>query len=209
MKLLDVPLLWQQLDGPQAKALIEGARGWLKSWATPMLEYFENWSLETVTEAHLDLIGWIMGVPRPVVITLSDFEQYFRFWNPPTQSNEPSGFDGIPRAQGGILDTWPRYNDISKQSMTDNDYRFLLKTIRDAQGEKGSLLFLDSICYAYVGYQFNISSAYSVFPDAMPGDVWVHLTTYNPAAYIAIQTVLDTFITPFPKGYIDMAAQSS
>jgi hypothetical protein len=215
---LDEKVLWKQLDGPQANSLIEGARRWMKSWSIPILKYFEKFSIDTASGVHLDFIGNIMGVNRPIVMADYYFDQTFKFWELPTDPNQATGFstspttskdpnDLTPVTDGGLFDYLHNTDRplSTLVDMTDDEYRFVLRKLADSEGELGSYIFLDDICYSFAGQYYQLSSALGVFGEARAEDVYIYLSRYNPRAYLAIEAIMRAYVTPFPRVFINMA----
>jgi hypothetical protein len=219
------------MDGPQAKGVFEGFRDFVKNKVLDQLDFFSDWqNLDEAEGRHLDALGDIMGIPRPITVADWFFDISFRFWDPPPIVFAKAGFGDYPRSfspapmpwnhyqelepliQGGFLDF---ANPIDRppgavRDMLDEDYRFLLQTIRDAPGETSSLRFIDHLCAAYVERykpypgEYIIKPAKDDYPLARDEDIVIYLTEYNPYIYLGIVTVVNAYINPFPWVYVNM-----
>lgn len=209
MRLLEqTNLLWQQLDGPQARGIVEGGRKWFNSWLLDILSYFDNFKIATAKGPHLDFIGLLMGIPRPVVISPSFFEMAFKYTNPPPGTQVSFGYGDLPQTMGGYFDYLSPYDRPGQYitSLDDNNYRRLLAVVARSTGEVGSLIFLDDVCHEFAGTNYIIGTAYGDFAEAILNDVYVKLTNFDTMAFVIIEGVARRFISPFPRVFMDMVS---
>ena len=219
LSLIDKQALWQQLDGPQANSLINGGRKWLKSWSMDHMRYFRNLNLDNAVGKHLDFLGTIVGISRPLITSEFYVDQAFKFWNTPTAENNPTGFSAKPSTyipkdstaavtDGGVFDfAAPSLRpEPQNRDMTDDEYRAFLEIIVKMSHPIGSYLFVDDICHAYAGLNYSISAAYGTVASAKIADILITITVYDTSAFARIDSVMQTYVSPFPQVFMDMVA---
>jgi hypothetical protein len=75
MKLQTFRFLWKQFCGPQVTAIVTALFHYIRNTFNNQIEYLSTFSIKTASDAHLTLIGALLGIIRPIirVADLSDF----------------------------------------------------------------------------------------------------------------------------------------
>ena len=97
--------------------------------------------IDTAEGAPLDIIGKILGCPRAVQGIYTDLK-YFQYY----LDENSIGFSTVGNPTNGTFKTIRNYN-LSKYSLLDEDYRFLLKFKAAVNVMKGSMAGIDEVLW--------------------------------------------------------------
>jgi hypothetical protein len=199
----DEPLLWKQMDGPQANALIYGNYEYEKALFDPLLDYYNNLSLETANSDHLTQIGRIMGVRRPMMYAPGRYTHLFRFTHDPHHEDPETGFSEVGnQMDGGFLeDTSANEDDTLLVPLDTESYRKLLLTVAHSEGELGSIRLIDDIAYAFCGQYYTLEWLH----DGYPQRLFLYLTSPNLTVYSIMKSLSEGLWAPIPGVLVDMA----
>ena len=163
--------LWQQLDGPQITGIKEGLYEWIYKQLEPTLTYLNGVSLDTANSDHLNMIGALMGIPRPIITVSTEQEFIYVSLKPEGGASEgtedfpnpaedgkyyfPSEDTPFSKGLGDEVDTalggkFAGLNALGTQvtELDEVTYRGLLKTIANSEAEDfNSLKMIDDIIY--------------------------------------------------------------
>jgi hypothetical protein len=175
------------------------------------IDYFENIGLhEQVNEAHLVMIGKLMGVPRITVFTPDFFDSLFLFT---TEKVHPyaTGFAfNKDDSEGGGLFGYT-FNDTKDTTRTlpSNDYlkvlRFMAEQPRGARG----LIFIDKIINHYFRekvvpemYAFEYVSEQGLDDEIGIGDYILKIASNDAYTMEVVRKLLAAFYATVPRVHI-------
>ena len=188
MKLRFGQLLWSQLNGPQAVSIIKGISLFFQSLIQPKLDYFDNLGIPTANDAHLNLFGTMLGIPRPLVWNSSDpyWSRWFRVTEEEVTNDQGFSDPSLVGVGGLLAEQYEEYHDPERIRVEAEKYRAMLVAITSGVGEIGSLALLDAL----VAIFFEPSEYTITHPGTLnPGDVLVTLTRNDEIAYTAVYAV--------------------
>lgn len=175
--------MWRQLNGPQISAVCKAIWLYFKDTYDEILEYFNSFSIDTATDAHLTTIGIIQNMARPFteISTAEEFtmSEPYEYENDEPTSDYPSysGFATGAALEGGLLTDENHY--ISNK-ISDVIYRKILKVNSITEGRPGSLVALDDILIALHNsdiaptYRFEFTNL-TDNPRNTPGDLIIEM----------------------------------
>lgn len=213
--ILPVKFLWEQLDGPQIKAIEEATFEYFKQMLDPKLDYLDNLSVETANDAHLTFLGILANFVRPV-ITVPDKD--FFFLTEDVEHNSSHGFSSIgDRTVGGRLTEVAGASTEARPLNTEH-YRLLLKAYIENEGELGGLKLLDDICYELSKldqpsitpfYRFEFMEGDNIPKGRGPGDVYIDIGSLdnwnNPMqVYAILRGLAKSTYWPVPQLFISI-----
>ena len=205
---------WQQFNGPQISCITKAVFEWLKKSFDSLLDFFEGWSVSTVTNEQLTTVGALMDIGRPVVRHIESTEFFFTATvHGEGGHNSPHGFSGIPEPVGGVFaETFTRSGNA--ELLQADYYRAILKAVQTSAGSWGSLILLEDIANAlnevnnmpiFTRYTFS----WYTEPEGRNGDVLLQLgnvSDWARATYVlaAIESVAKDLYGPEPAVYGQM-----
>lgn len=213
--ILPVKFLWEQLDGPQVRALAQAQFEYFKQMFDDKLDYLSNMSVDTANDSHLTFLGILANFTRPV-ITVPDKD--FFYLTEHFEHNNDHGFSSIDnRTRGGRLVGLEGATTEARPLNTEH-YRLLLKSYIEGDGELGGLVLLDEICYrlskldqpeAVPFYTFEFMEGDDIPAGRAPGDVYIDIGTLdnwnNPMQVYAILRGLgNSTYWPVPQLFISI-----
>lgn len=216
--ILPIRYLWQQLNGPQVTGICKAIEEYWKEIFDNKLDYFNNFSIATVDDQHLTLLGLLSGLIRPVI--QEPDATYFYFTE---QAEHPvdHGFSDLADANVGGRFSKLDVKGVHNVSLDSEYYRALLKAWVEGEGEIGSLMLLDDICKELtikdIGpeeepfYQFMFMAGDDIPVDRAPGDVYIDMRSMtnwnNPLhVYAVLRGIGDTAYAPQPRLFISLGA---
>lgn len=188
--------LWEQLNGPQAVALIQGLFSFFQYHLQPKLDYFDNLDIARATSQHLDLFGVVLGVPRPLVWNTDDPDwlRWFRLTDDEVMSDQ--GFsapeDPLYTGVGGLLSyEYEEFSDPERIPIDAIKYRALLQAAASGEGMIGSLILLDKfVSVLFAADQYTITQ-----PDNLsPGDTLITLFLADTVKYSALLSLVKLWL---------------
>ena len=188
MKLRFGQLLWSQLNGPQATSIIKGISLFFQSLIQPKLAYFDNLGILDANDAHLNLFGTMLGIPRPLVWNSSDpyWSRWFRVTEEEVTNDRGFNDPSLVGVGGLLAEQYEEYFDPARIRVETEKYRAMLVAITSGIGEIGSLALLDVL----VAIFFESSEYTITHPGTLnPGDVLITLTKNDEIAYTAVYAV--------------------
>jgi hypothetical protein len=198
----DEPLLWKQLDGPQANAIIEGQYLYTKDMFDPLLDYYDGLSLETANSDHLTQMGRLMGVRRPMMYSQGRFTHMFRFTHYPQSDSYEAGFSEVGDGMDGgwLDDTSHEEDDALLVPLDAENYRKLLIAVSRSDGELGSLKLIDDIAYEFCGPHYTLSW----IPEGYPQRLFLYMTRADLTVYSIMRSLAEGLWAPIPGVLVDM-----
>lgn len=213
--ILPVAFLWKQLNGPQITGIVKAIFQFIKNKLDPHLDYYNNISIDTADEKHLEMIGTLMGISRPI-FTLAD-EKFFWFTTSDTTSPYEHGFGnaGNQTLGGKFSDINTAYETMKMYKVALPVYRELLKAVANSRGEEGSLVFLDDVTYAMTQKMKGRSSANytidirAITEEMVAGQIDVDIGassqyTQPEQLYKSLDTLYKTLLGPDPRIVLHM-----
>lgn len=218
--ILPVSFLWKQLNGPQITGIMKAIFQFIKNKLDAHLDYYNTISIDTANEKHLELIGTLMGISRPI-FTLAD-EKFFYFTTTPGEERplDPydHGFGTKGKTIGGkFSDAANSYEYMKMYKVSLPVYRELLKAVANSRGEAGSLVFLDDVTYTMTqkmksdpsspaSYRISISNNAE---ELLAGQITVDIgpsSQYSQDAqlYKSLDTLYRTLLGPDPRIVLNM-----
>lgn len=213
--ILPIAFLWKQLNGPQITGIVKAIFQFIKNKLDTHLDYYNNISIDTADEKHLELIGTLMGISRPI-FTLAD-EKFFWFTTNDTEAPYEHGYGtaGNKTLGGKFSDINKAYETMKMYKVALPVYRELLKAVANSRGEEGSLIFLDDVTYAMTqkmsgsdiqAYNITISSNSE---ELLSGQIDVDIgpsSQYNQPEqlYKSLDTLYKTLLGPDPRIVLHM-----
>lgn len=185
------PLLWKQLDGPQANAIVTGLFLYFQNLVSSCLAYFDGLNISTANSAHLDLFGSVAGVPRPLVWTTDDpyWTRWFRVTEESTETDQGFSDPDNPLLVGigGLLSyEYQEYFDPERQALDATNYRAILEEFTRDESGPGSLILLDRlIALFYDPADYTIEQPVEL----SPGDILVNLAVSDVRSYTALYSI--------------------
>lgn len=174
--------LWEQLDGPQANAIVNAIWKYYIEQLDDILDTLHLLSIDTAKSSHLTTIGILANFPRPILEQIDTASSSFTFTEEKEQASV-TGFSSavsrtvtvdddeysVSQATGGYL------QDISTVQtnlilLSATYYRAILQGYFASTGEIGSLVLLDEILYAIFSIWGATSSPVYNFCWYDPGD---------------------------------------
>lgn len=210
-----VRYFWQQFNGPQISCVLKAVFEWLKSVFDSTLDYFNDWTTDTVNDKHLTTIGTLMGIGRPVIKRVESTKFFFTATiHGEGGHNNIHGFSEIGGQVGG------RFGEVEDtggqiEVLQENYYRAVLKAIQTSTGEEGSLILLEDIANAL--NNVNNSPIFTTYnfhwyrePEGRNGDVLLYMgnvTDWDRSTYViaALQAVTRALYGPEPLLSTEMA----
>lgn len=184
-------LLWSQLNGPQANALIKATSLFFRTLVQPKIDYFYNLDVKGANSAHLNLFGVVLGVPRPLVWNTADpyWTRWFRLTEEEVENDQ--GFsdpdDPLLLGVGGLLhEEYQEYTSPERIRVDTEKYRAMLQAATSGVGEIGSLALLDKfVSIFFLPEEYQITQP----PELNAGDVLVSIYKADEIAYTAVYAI--------------------
>lgn len=214
--ILPIKFLWEQLDGPQVTAIADAIFEYWKSMFDDKLDYINQLSVNSANDSHLTFLGILANFVRPV-ITVPDKDFFYLTANP--EHGSVHGFSSIDdRTRGGRL-TGITGATVEPRPLNTEHYRTLLKAYIEGEGELGSLMLLDDICYrlALLDQPLNPPSYTFSFMEEdipegrAPGDIYIDIGGLddwnNPMQiYAVLRGLAKSAYWPVPQIFISIDA---
>lgn len=192
MILREAQFLWQQLDGPQAVAIIKAIFRYFRSFIQPIIDYFDGLVIANASSGHINLFGNILGVPRPLVWNTDDpyFARWFRHSDDVTESDY--GFsnpdDPYNPTMGGLLsEEYEEFIATERVPIRTETYRSMLTLLSESDNEIGGLVLLDqyiSLFFQSTEYTISWPTEYSA------GDILVEIGRYDLTSFTALSAIV-------------------
>lgn len=213
--ILPVKYMWEQLDGPQIKAIEEATFEYFRQMLDPKLDYLNTLSVDTANDAHLTFLGILANFVRPV-ITVPDKD--FFFLTEDVEHNSSHGFSSLDdRLLGGRLVGIEGATTEARPLNTEH-YRVLLKAYINNEGELGGLKLLDDICFALAKldqpdsapfYRFEFMEGDNIPEGRSYGDVYIDIGSLsdwnNPMQiYAILRGLAKSTYWPVPQLFISI-----
>lgn len=203
----EVQTLWKQLNGPQAVAYVRSIFKYFKDTYDADLDYLSKLNIQTANESHLNFIGTLMGLRRPLIQNELKYGKLLAF-SDTLLSNDPQGF-GIEYTnmddQGGFLDSTTGTNsEAGVEILSIEDYRFILQVLSEQEGSFRGFQIIDKIVSRFILPPVTYTLSYH---PTIPGDIMVTLS--NPTSYRALLTkiILNNFFLTAPTVHISAEGQ--
>lgn len=213
--ILPVKFLWEQLDGPQAKAIAQATFNYFKEMFDDKLDYLNKLSVNTANDGHLSFLGILANFMRPV-ITVPDKE--FFYITEDVEHNSSHGLSSLEdRTVGGRL-TGVEGATTEARPVSTEHYRLLLKAFIEGEGELGGLRLLDDICYALSKqdqkdrdpfYTFTFMEGDHIPAGRAAGDVYIDIGSLddwnNPMQlYAILRGLANSAYWPVPQLFVSI-----
>lgn len=209
-----IRFLWKQLRGPQITAICNAIHDFIKNMFNGKMDYFNNFTIESVNDSHLTLLGTLIGFERPLIT--EEHAKFFFFSDGP-ESNFENGFSDGPghgeSTEGGkLVDLWDILQGNHSILLPEEFYRGLLEVYTKSEGELGSIILLDDLLdYIYTKYRSEDEKDYefkwctqSELRGNQDIELWVGSISNWPADKIVeIDTVINTVSK---RGYLPSTA---
>ena len=178
----------KQFYGPRIRAVVTSIENFLNI-NKACLDYMSTLSITSAKEKHLEMIGKLMGFPRPIINSQDFAESLFRL----TQTYTVDPLIGFAYTYGdtggGLLD----YLEPNYAYLNLTEYRKILKVIAIV-GYNKSLAMIDKIASIY-------DTNYNISWDEH-GDIILLLNTAGVYKSATCQYVLDKIYTSAPKIFV-------
>jgi len=193
----EVQTLWRQLNGPQAVAFVRSIFAYFKDAYDDNLDYLNGLNIETANEQHLNFIGKLMGIRRPIV--QSESYSKLLYFSDNLQSNDSQGLAKVYTdvdGQGGFFDTTDGFSSNENADILPiEDYRFLLKVVSEQEGSFRSLVLIDKIVSQFIPETITYKLSYH---PTISGDIVVTLSSTAPYRTLLAKIVLNLFFSTVP-----------
>jgi hypothetical protein len=190
--------LWRQFNGPQITGITKGIFEFMQRKFDPKLDYFNNFKISTARSEHLDLIGIIQGISRPILSMTFYVSRLFRFDGKrslPTdmgfaETETQSDGVGLFDASGGITDPGSSYLDTPL-------WRTFLQLTAKHKGYDYGLAFVDELIKAFSFYGQIVNWEYTW--EGFPGDFTVRFEQPSVFVQDAISKCLAGIFDTMPQ----------
>lgn len=137
--------LWEQFNGPQVTALFTAIFRYLQDQFNTTIDYFRHLDIYTANDAHLTLIGMLMGIPRPLIFAANP--EFFLFTKEPGTDKERGFADLANRAVGGVFSDMSEA--VSTAQLMPKEYfrRVLVSWLENKDVAPNSLIFIDTVIH--------------------------------------------------------------
>ena len=213
--ILPVKYLWEQLDGPQIKAISQATFDYFKQMFDDKLDYLNTLNVDTANDSHLTFLGILANFIRPV-ISVPDKE--FFLFTEDVEHNNSHGLASLDNRTLGGRFTGIEGATTEARPLNTEHYRVLLKSYIEGDGEIGGLTLLDEICNglslldnpnATPFYTFEFMEGDNIPTGRAPGDLYIDIGTLsdwaNPLQIYAILRGLgNSAYYPLPQLFISI-----
>lgn len=215
--ILPVKYLWEQLDGPQIRAISNALFEYMRQQFDAKLDYLNTLNIDVANDSHLTLLGILANFVRPVIIVP---DKEFFFLTEYVDSGSERGFASLDnRARGGRLVEVTGATTEARALNTEY-YRELLRAFIQGEGEIGSLVLLDDICYSLAkldqplqppSYVFSFMEGDNIPQGRAPGDIYIDIGSLddwvNPMQiYAVLRGLAQSSYAPTPQLFISIDA---
>lgn len=179
-----VDFLWEQMDGPQIKAIEQALYNFMHEQFNKLLEYLDNISISTANEQEINDIGKMMNLPRPIIKVWT--ENYIVFTDG-LQHPSTAGFGDLNDTSFGAC-----FSDVADMkyewlTVPLTIFRTFLEGAVASDAEIGSVVFLDDVLAALASslghspdqfeWVFNYIEADDPLKDYAKGDIKMDIGT--------------------------------
>jgi hypothetical protein len=207
--LQEVQTLWRQLNGPQAVAYVRSIFKYFKDTYDANLDYLNELSIATANETHLNFIGTLMGIKRPIVQNEIKYNKLLSFSNTLLSDNSQGFSTDYTNEddQGGFFDSADRTITEDATGLLDlEDYRFVLQVLSEQEGSFRSLQLIDRIIARFI--LAPVSYALSYHP-TIPGDIVVTLSNSTAYRALLMKILLNMFFLTAPTVHVLVEGQAA
>jgi len=167
----------KQLGGPIVQGFITGIETMFNNWYAITLNYLKTLSISSANEKHTEMIGTLVGFPRPLVQQELVDSAYFKFavsYYRDIDIGFATSYSAL--GDGGLLSPVVSYSNLVYLDLTT--YKAMLKIITKARWgmRASSMTLIDDIC-KYVAE----TKDYNITFNAPQNDITI--TFYNVSAY--------------------------